>query len=154
MRLIRAFVVGTLLVGCAIVAWPRSTSSQVLDQLRHDIRDGTGDSAGSAAPAPSSDDHSKDSFGNSWNGGNSTGPADDGGELTAAAVEGIGFVIAAPYLMPNRMLGDDYDPPSYFLRYPYWHAEPGSMFNVAPYGAACERGRPSGRSSMPTISTT
>jgi hypothetical protein len=50
-------------------------------------------------------------------------------------LEGIGLVVTAPYWVPNRALGDEFNVPAYFLRYPYWHDEPGSMFTIDPYGA-------------------
>jgi hypothetical protein len=137
--MIRAVVIGPLLLAfiALVIGAPQAARGQVLDQLRHDVREGAPTSAPETPPPaqPSQPAQSgRDTRGDSNNSVPDPSAQDDGeGELALLACAGI--VAASPFWGPHVALGDDFYTPTYFLRYPYWHDEPGSMFTLPPYGA-------------------
>jgi hypothetical protein len=110
------------------LAVPQWASAQALDQMRHDIREGRPDAPSNSPPSPPQADQQ------GQNPADPTGDVldDDSGAFVLAA---IGIGIAAPYCIPHGLMADDFAVPGYFLRYPYWHDEPGLMFTDRPYGA-------------------
>lgn len=115
-----------------LVALPQTARGQVLDQLRHDVREGAAETPSSAQPSQPA---RSGRDGSNSNNSPSDPNAQDEGESESLLLVGAGLVAAAPFWGPHVALDDDFLTPSYFLRYSYWHDEPGSMFTLPPYGA-------------------
>jgi hypothetical protein len=107
---------------------------QSLQQLDQQVRNGLpspppGPSAPAAPTTPTAPSGPKPNPNSSGDNGGAAGDGSD--DETALLVGGavVGTAIAtAPYWVPVSMLGDDPFTPSYALRYPYWQAQPGSMY--------------------------
>jgi hypothetical protein len=124
--------VGPLLLACIalVIASPPPARGQVLDQLRHDVREGTGDSSSNPSSNNSSTNDTKrrePAEASCPDSGIETEPSRD-------ACEFILRVLMAPYWIPASMSGDDYEKAGYFLRYPYRDERPGSMYITPPDG--------------------
>ncbi len=88
-----------------------SADAQLLDQMRQDVRVGE---------PPAAPNNTKPQNNSSSDNGDI--------EVDGDVASGILCVVAAPFWLPVKMLGDEDLARGYFLRYPYWDDLPGSMW--------------------------